>query len=203
MYLSFFDKKDLTNGIDWFIPCVMNANETSPKANVRMNRIKIVSRIFRTLIGICAVFFTLVAIFAVIESIAVSSGSKVVPGESMTVHITFSPHQAYSVPFDMPLPVQFLGSMHLCLLGFGAIILIRLFKLYERGSFFAIGNVRCIKILGLIVVGDGLIQTALEFLPPNKSVEISNNLALGLLILLIAWIMDEGRKIQEEQELTV
>ncbi len=168
-----------------------------------MNRIKIVSRIFRTLIGICAVFFTLVAIFAVIESIAVSSGSKVVPGESMTVHITFSPHQAYSVPFDMPLPVQFLGSMHLCLLGFGAIILIRLFKLYERGSFFAIGNVRCIKILGLIVVGDGLIQTALEFLPPNKSVEISNNLALGLLILLIAWIMDEGRKIQEEQELTV
>jgi hypothetical protein len=22
----FFDKKDLTNGIDWFIPCAMNAN---------------------------------------------------------------------------------------------------------------------------------------------------------------------------------
>jgi hypothetical protein len=28
-------------------------------------------------------------------------------------------------------------------------------------------------------------------------------LAAGLLIVLIAWIMDEGRKIQEEQELTV
>jgi hypothetical protein len=28
-------------------------------------------------------------------------------------------------------------------------------------------------------------------------------LAVGLLIILVAWIMDEGRKIQEEQELTV
>jgi hypothetical protein len=182
----------------------MNANETSPKANPRLNRIKIVSRIFRVLIGICAMFFMLEAILALLNSIAVSSGCKVVPGKSMTVLITFSPHQAYLVPSDMPLPVQFLGSVHLSLLGFGAIILIRLFKLYERGSFFAVGNVRYIKILGLIVVGDGLIQTALEFLPPNKSVhEFSNNLALGLLILLIAWVMDEGRKIQEEQELTV
>jgi hypothetical protein len=181
----------------------MNANVISLKANVRMNRIKIVSRIFRVLIGICAVFFTLMAVLAIIESISVSSGSKLDPDKSMTVHITFSPHQRYQVPSDIPLPVQLLDSMHLGLLGFGAIILIRLFKLYERGSFFAVGNVRCIKILGLIVVGDGLIQTALEILPPNRSVEISNNLALGLLILLIAWIMDEGRKIQEEQELTV
>jgi hypothetical protein len=30
-----------------------------------------------------------------------------------------------------------------------------------------------------------------------------DRLGIGLLILLIAWIMDEGRKIQEEQELTV
>src|ERR1035437_9712420 len=67
-YLSFSDKKDLTNGIDWFIPCAMNANEISPKANSRMNRIKIVSRIFRVLIRICAVFFTLMAILAMVES---------------------------------------------------------------------------------------------------------------------------------------
>jgi len=30
-----------------------------------------------------------------------------------------------------------------------------------------------------------------------------HNLVTGFVILFIAWIMDEGRKIQEEQELTV
>jgi uncharacterized membrane protein YdcZ (DUF606 family) len=37
---------------------------------------------------------------------------------------------------------------------------------------------------------NGLISLLISFVP-------------GLLILFIAWIMDEGRKIQEEQELTV
>ncbi|MEI9863261.1 MAG: DUF2975 domain-containing protein [Limisphaerales bacterium] len=38
----------------------------------------------------------------------------------------------------------------------------------------------------------------------SRGVEITfGQLVLGLLIILIAWIMDEGRKIQEEQELTV
>jgi hypothetical protein len=46
-FLLFFDKKDLTNGIDWFIPCAMNANEISPKANPRLNRIRTVSRIVK------------------------------------------------------------------------------------------------------------------------------------------------------------
>jgi hypothetical protein len=78
----------------------------------------------------------------------------------------------------------------------------RLFKLYEHSSFFTVGNVRCIKILGLVVTGDGLVQTILELLSPNPSLDFSK-LFFGGLIMLIAWIMDEGRKIQEEQELTV
>jgi hypothetical protein len=175
----------------------------SPKAGSRLNRIKVVSRIVRALIAIWAVFVTLMTALAVLQFIAVSLGSRVFPGESMTFHITFSPHQVYSFPCDMPWPVLLLGSVQLGLIGFGAITLIRLFRLYEGGSFFAAGNVRCIQILGFIVAGYGLIQIALEFLPPNRSVEIGGSLVFGLLILFIAWIMDEGRKIQEEQELTV
>jgi hypothetical protein len=32
---------------------------------------------------------------------------------------------------------------------------------------------------------------------------VDSNLLIGFVIIFIAWIMDEGRKIQEEQELTV
>jgi len=31
----------------------------------------------------------------------------------------------------------------------------------------------------------------------------TNSIFIGLLIIFVSWIMDEGRKIQEEQELTV
>jgi hypothetical protein len=180
----------------------MNANVISPKANVRISRIKVVSRIFRVLIGIGVVIFALIAIVALLQSIIVLLGGKVVPGQSMTVHLTFSPSQTYVVPSAIPLSVQFLGAMHLYLLAFGVTVLNRLFKLYEHSSFFAVGNVRYIKILGLVVAGNGLIQTILEFLAPQRSIYL-NQLVFGLLIMLIAWIMDEGRKIQEEQELTV
>jgi Protein of unknown function (DUF2975) len=180
----------------------MNANEISPKANARMNRIKIVSRIFRTLIGISAVMLLLISLWALMDSVLVLLGCNVVPGQSMTAKLTFSPNQTYPLPYHMSLPVLLLGTLHLCLIGLGLIILNRLFKLYERSSFFAVGNVRFIKILGLVVTGDGLIQTILELLSPHGSLEF-DKLFLGGMIILIAWIMDEGRKIREEQELTV
>jgi hypothetical protein len=52
------------------------------------------------------------------------------------------------------------------------------------------------------VAGDGLIQTILELLSSHGTLCL-NEMFFGGLIVLIAWIMDEGRKIQEEQELTV
>jgi hypothetical protein len=180
----------------------MNVTEITPKASSRLNRIKIVSRIFRTLIGIYAVLLLAVSLWALMDSVLVLLGCHVVPGQSMTARLTFSPNQTYSLPYHMSLPSLFLGTLHLSLIGFGAILLNRLFKLYERGCFFAADNVRCIKILGLVVIGDGLVQMILELLAPNASLDFSK-LFIGGLILLIAWIMDEGRKIQEEQELTV
>jgi len=62
IYLLFYNKKELTNGIDGFILCAMNANEISPKANSRLYRIKIASRIAKWnvfVFFIFAVFFTI------------------------------------------------------------------------------------------------------------------------------------------------
>jgi hypothetical protein len=180
----------------------MNTNEVSQKAGTRLNRIKIVSRIFRTLIGIAVVMLLLISLWALMDSVLVLLGAHIVPGQSMTVTLTFSPNQTHVFPYDMSLPVLIFGAMHVCLVGLGLVCLNRLFKLYERNSFFEVDNVRYIKILGLVVTGDGLIQTILQLLSSHGSLDFSK-LFVGGLIMLIAWIMDEGRKIQEEQELTV
>jgi len=178
----------------------MNANEIAPKINPRMNRIRIVSRIFRVLIGVLVVMWVLMsALFALASVKYALSGGEPMPA---TLHIAFSPHQAFTSPFHMTLPVFLIGAAQLCLGGFGLILLSRLFALYERGEFFKNGNIRCFKFLGLIIAGIWLTQTILELMAHQNNIE-GSGLVYGGMVVFIAWIMDEGRKIQEEQELTV
>jgi hypothetical protein len=108
----------------------------------------------------------------------------------------------------------------------------RLFRLFERGLIFAAETIRCFKILALLCVIGWILALLIESLPgppfpshaalpPGATIVhtsvshfgffsfefgIGVNFGLlfvGITIFLIAWIMDEGRKIQEEQELTV
>lgn len=191
----------------------MNANEIFPKANFRLNRIKSASQIFRALNGVIAVFIVLV--------VALSISAKYLPDGA--VQIAFSPHQTYISPFHIPLLILFVGTIQLCLAGIGLILLNQLFKLFERGIFFKNGNIQCVKFLGLIVIGLWLTQAILELMARqglkgsgpaypfltvvfgSHQVHLAHVLGLlfGILIVFIAWIMDEGRKMQEEQELTV
>jgi len=181
----------------------MNTNEMSPKIGSRLNRIKTVSRLFRVIVGVLVVIWVLLAALFVVASVkyALGGGGPPVPG-AMQFHITFSPHQIYTVPFHISLPVFLLGVVQLFLGGFGLILLNRLFTLYERGDFFKTENIRCIKFLGLVVVGIWLTQTILELMARQYNIE-GSGLVYGGLVVFVAWIMDEGRKIQEEQELTV
>jgi len=181
----------------------MNPNSTSNSS--RIKRIKLVSRLFRVLIGIAAAFLLLVGCLAFLYAVTIIAGGKVVPGQSMTVNIAFSPHQCYILSSDSPLvpwPVLLLGVIHWGLIACGLIVLNRLFKLFELGSFFKMQNVRYLKTLGFVVTASGLIQTTLELLSPTHVLNFGL-LAIGAMVLLIAWIMDEGRRIQEEHELTV
>jgi hypothetical protein len=176
----------------------MNTNEISPKTNFRLNRIKIVSRIVRVLIGI------LVAVMAsgFVICLLASAKWQFWGHDVGSVTISFSPHQTYAVPFDIPWSVVLFGTIRLCLFGFGLILLNRLLSLYERGIFFAAGNVRCIKFLGLVIAGCWLVEAILELMAHQNKTD-GTGLICGFLLVFIAWIMDEGRKIQEEQELTV
>jgi hypothetical protein len=95
----------------------------------------------------------------------------------------------------------------------------RLFELYASGTFFEQENVACCRALGwalmaqqLLALPEEAIQTAvLTALNPEgqRSVTVSledGNLTLvvvGLMLILVSRVMDEGRKLQEEQRLTV
>ena len=161
---------------------------------VRQNRIRIVSRIFRLLILIS---FLLPLFFAV----GIYFGwVGVLPG---VTKLEISPNQIYKWPFEIPNDVLALALVRLGLFGFGALVLNNLFRLYERGIFFSSKNVNYIRFLGYYLMIDWAVVIQLDELSHGIVRLTFTKPCISLLIIFIAWIMDEGRKIQEEQELTV
>jgi len=95
----------------------------------------------------------------------------------------------------------------------------RLFALYREGIIFDRRNVACYRDLGKALVcwaGAAFVQTPLLSIvitlpnPPGTRLLMlgvgSGELGflfLGGLVLLISWVMDEGRRLDEEQALTV
>jgi hypothetical protein len=203
----------------------MNANEISPKANVRLNRIKIVSRIVR--IPMLAMFIYLILI-GIIQVKQTGSGLF----QLLAALSTGVPIYVHSLALIGGL-IEDPGIAIISAVWFWK--LAKLFHFYERGLIFASETVRCIKFLGLLCAAQWILEVIHHFLfvhylfplsqstlPPKVAANIRdvsfNNTAFftlpiwninfglllaGIIIVLIACIMDEGRKIQEEQELTV
>ena len=171
----------------------MNTNDISPKANVRMNRIQKIGAFLRTIFFIAALLFWILGAIYIVTSILNPSNF------SETFRFLFF---AYAVE---------------CVLAY------KLFSLYARGDLFAANAVRYIRWIGIItfVMGvEGFIDKFFRLLGTDYFVgcfsvkgifslligipiELFSYLVPGFVIIFIAWIMDEGRKIQEEQELTV
>jgi hypothetical protein len=101
----------------------------------------------------------------------------------------------------------------------GAFYLMQLFALYEQGHIFMMDNVRCFKKLSYVLIWwfvagilyNSLLSVALTLHnPPGQRImilELSSSdltaLLLGGILAVIAWVMEEGRKLQEDQDLTV
>jgi hypothetical protein len=187
----------LTNGIDWFIPCAMNANEISPKTNPRLNRIKIVSNLLKALSFMCFLFFGL----CTLGEIGLWLGTGTVMED--TRNPIFAP-QHHTIE-----NIYLVGTC--ATFGLLAWFGYKLFRLYERGQLFSPANINYLrKIAGaaFLLACETALATALK--NPNLPAEELSTWATlatlavpAFLILFFAWIMDEGRKIQEEQELTV
>jgi hypothetical protein len=175
----------------------MNANEITLKVNSLLNRIQKISSFLRIVFFASAVTFGFIGILGYGITVA---GVK----PSLSFYLNLSS----------------IGRALECWFAY------KLFSCYVHGDLFSPNAVRYIRWIGIIslLMGIGNIFDALHrqlhngwFQSVNSSpwiVEITlylqmilfhlvHNLVTGFVILFIAWIMDEGRKIQEEQELTV
>jgi hypothetical protein len=125
----------------------------------------------------------------------------------------------------LPLPAQarlmgFLVSMLSCGVAmYGTWAVVRLMRLYEAGRIFSEANVRCFRDIsraliiwcGVRFVSDPLMSIVLTLHHPKgqrllvlgiNSMDVTA-LLVGFVLGVIAWVMEEGRKLREEADLTV
>jgi hypothetical protein len=225
IYLSFFDKKDLTNGIDCCIPCAMNTNEITQKVNARLNRIKIVSRIAKFMVLAFFAAFLWQLIFLQVVNSFPTFRALIDVSAAISAKVPIYISKAAILDDLIVRPTMAI------LLAVWCWKLMNLFHFYERGLIFDGKTIHCLKILGILCAVGWMLNgvshycSILEYQqlrpPPNlphSPITIVHDvnfyglrffsfdfslLFAGIVIVLIAWIMDEGRKIQEEQELTV
>jgi len=122
-------------------------------------------------------------------------------------------NHSYASAADIPAVMYILYALGAAVYLLGIISFYRLLCLYEKGVIFSAANVSEIKKLGSYLVFYGLLAFVAEVVSTGRFVLVlpwsllemvsSPWIVAGGAINLVAWIMDEGRKIQEEQELTV
>ena len=209
----------------------MNANEISPKANARLNRIKVASRIFRWLLNgyiFLAVFNVVLFVCAAFWNFGMAHGIE----DIWHIEPDRVSHFWRSIS-RIPGLVVGLGILKISALSGCVFVLNKLFRFYERGQIFTREQVVQMQQLGGLILVNWAIAMLLNamsegyteyrfdlaqlnwigalqlfILPIAKDMSGNNDIGfmqpvIGVLIIFIAWIMDEGRKIQEEQELTV
>jgi hypothetical protein len=102
---------------------------------------------------------------------------------------------------------------------YGLLKLRELFQLYENGSFFTERNVGCLRSLGkalLVWVGCDIVRYSLLSViltlgnPPGQRLLVVglnsgefSGVFVGIVVLIISWVMDEARKLEEDQALIV
>jgi hypothetical protein len=77
-----------------------------------------------------------------------------------------------------------------------------LLRLYQKGVLFSAKNIRRIYCLAYCLLANWFIDDRMQSSLNDEALS-DTPLFVAFLIIFIAWIMGEARKIQEEQELTV
>ena len=177
----------------------MNANEIFPKAihpgvtTPRLARIKRLSRFLKVVFLIYFVVFGLLLVAGNIKK-PIRLGD-----------------QAFMSLSVIPAELKVYESLRCALFLLAAVALYRLLDLYEKGVIFSAENVSQIRRLGILAMGYALLKACLPIFEehgitfPSFPINFlfSPWFIVGCLAIIIAWVMDEGRKNQEEQELTV
>lgn len=143
--------------------------------------------------------------------------------------IYFYPAIQPSIPLPVPVNhhlsalTRFLafvaGLIPLAVTLYGLQRLRELFMLYESGSIFTERNVSCLRRLGwtlIVWVGSDVVRWSLLGIvltlgnPPGQRMLVVGlnggdfiGVFVGIVVLTISWVMDEARKIEEDQALIV
>jgi hypothetical protein len=184
----------------------MNATKIPIKNNPSTRRIRIFSQILKALVLIYMVVIPLISIaspaivhFAVVKFV-------LLPGQ--TIGSAHSTTDYPSPSAGMKLVTALTATIYLL----GAVVFYRLLNLYEKGIVFSSANVRLFRLLGCLAFFKGLLAAAAlaASFGDDRVFTMFLFAALrspwvigGLFGILLSYIMDEGCKLQEEQELTV
>ena len=167
----------------------MNANKIASKANRRLEHIKKMSRWLKVVFLLYFAVVGLALIFGRVQT-PIRLGD-----------------QSYGSLAEVPAWLTVCTALQSALFLLAAIAFYRLLGLYEKGVIFSADNVAEIRRLGKLAIFNGvvsgLIKVGLAFPTLPMEILFSPWFIVGCLTLIIARIMDEGRKMQEEQELTV
>ena len=183
-----------------------------------MNKIKKISLFFRALFQILFIVLPILLIVAWVQS---AGTFEMVAG---VINLNYVPavyvnNILHPVNITEKMLALGAGCLPLFVQLYILFSLIRLFKLYEQGVIFETDNVRYIRNIGyaLIVteIINALYQGLIGFIltwhnPPGhrfSSITLDHTnigvILVALMVILISWIMLEGCKIREEQQLTV
>jgi Protein of unknown function (DUF2975) len=137
--------------------------------------------------------------------------------------ITVNSHSTPLVPHKLPIKLQIMGFISsllpLSALTYGLLNIRKLFSFYKEGVIFSFEHVSIFKntakALLLWVALSIIYESAKSILfsagnpPGSRVVEVGfssaeiTTLMVGGIVLVIAWVMDEGRILTEEKELTI
>jgi hypothetical protein len=179
----------------------MNATAIPAHKNASMRRIRILSQILKALVLIYLVVIPLLSVAS--PKLVNSIGNYAcLPGQ--TFHQISTPR---AVSPGTKIVTVLTAAIHLL----GAIGFYRLLNLYEKGVVFSPANVRLFRWLGLLAICKGLLGVAamevafVEFDFAMAMVEtLSSSWVIGgFFVITLSYIVDEGYKLKEEQELTV
>jgi hypothetical protein len=171
----------------------MNANENSPKTNLRLKRIQKVSENLKTffLLACCGCF---------------ALGMKPILLDMKPLVLSMTGQEFHTSAGLMSQVIIYTWALEY-------LLAYKLFSAFSRGDLFSVEIIRWFRWIGCVGILLGIEINVTSFIAAMISAPwwaclgaapfLVFSVIPGFAILCIAWIMDEGRKIQEEQELTV
>ncbi len=183
-----------------------------------MNQIQKVSRCFRYLFLVVLVFLPILQV-----------GFWLTDGQLFGVKEWLRGFDLQMIPPNLPplstlsSEIKFFGFLINCIpMAFTMVVVFfiqRLFKLYEEMKIFSESNVQCIRKIGWTLLCAQMAQPIYQVLitfvlsfhnPVGQRVvaldfDQDNLMGIfwGFLLILVSWIMNEGRKLEEEQKYTI